>query len=63
MSLRELLMMPKTREDLVECCIMKDLHRDSSKTIIIRRSELLIDDKESTVINFSDITTYRRLKK
>ena len=55
--------MPKTREDLVECCIMKDMHSDSSKTIIIRRSELLIDDKESTVINFSDITTYRRLKK
>ena len=55
-------MMPKTRDDLVESCIMKDINNDSSKTIIVRRSELLIDDKESTVINFSDITTYRRLK-
>ena len=56
-------MMPKTRDDLVESCIMKDERGEGSKTIIIKRSELLIDDKESTVINFTDITTYRRLKK
>ena len=56
-------MMPKTRDDLVESCIMNDERGEGSKTIIIKRSELLIDDKESTVINFTDITTYRRLKK
>ena len=36
---------------------------ESETTLIIKRSSLLIDEKESTVINFSDISAYRKLKK
>ena len=35
----------------------------SETALIIKRSSLLIDEKESTVINFSDISAYRKLKK
>lgn len=55
--------MSKERDDLVESCIMRDEVGNGSKTLIIKRSDLLIDEKESSVINFTDITTYRRLKK
>ena len=36
---------------------------ESETTLIIKRSSLLIDEKESTVINFSDISAYKKLKK
>ena len=40
------------------------MKQDESETaLIIKRSSLLIDEKQSTLINFSDISDYRKLKK
>ena len=51
-----------------ECYLMNDnnmaINDDSenAKTIIVKRIQLQFDETESTVINFTDITAYIRLK-
>ena len=51
-----------------ECYLMNDngmaIREDSenAKTIIVKRIQLQFDETESTVINFTDITAYIRLK-
>ena len=51
-----------------ECYLMNDnnmaINDDSenAKTIIVKRIQLQFDETESTVINFTDLTAYIRLK-
>ena len=36
---------------------------DHDRTVIIKRNDLLIDEKECQVVSFIDITTYKMLQK
>ena len=35
---------------------------EKTRTIIVKRMDLIYNDKECQVLNFTDITTYKRLK-
>ena len=63
LSLKQLFDTPKETIDDLEAYIMHDEEGTEPKTLIVNRSTLIINEKESTVMSFSDITAYKRLKK
>ena len=74
LSLRDIMLMPASidkSKKKVETYIMlsneletKNDGDESEKdqTIIVKRSNLIFNDKECQVVNFANITTYKRLK-
>ena len=61
--MKQLFDTPKESEDNVEAYLMHEQGEAEPKTLIVKRSTLMINEKESTVMSFSDITAYKRLKK
>lgn len=39
------------------------LHNQEEKTLIVERNEMLIEERECQVVNFIDITAYKRLER
>ena len=52
----------KTQKDAVESYLMDEYDSAVSKTIVVKRSKLKIDDRECKVLSFSDITAYKQLR-
>ena len=49
--------------DQIESYTMKSITKDGEdKTLIIERNDMLIDGIECQVVNFIDITAYKRLE-
>ena len=38
------------------------LNNEDEKTLIVERNEMFIEDRECQVVNFIDITAYKRLE-
>ena len=38
------------------------MNHEEDKTLILKRNDMIIDDIECQVVNFIDISTYKRLK-
>ena len=63
-SLRDVLLDSQENLDQIESYTMKSITKDGEeKTLIIERNDMLIDGIECQVVNFIDITAYKRLER
>ena len=49
-------------EGRVQTCTMKSTVDLQDKSFIIKHSELILNEKESIIVNLTDITAYKQLK-
>ena len=52
----------KTQKEAVESYLMDENDVANSKTIVVKRTKLKIDENECKVLSFSDITAYKQLR-
>ena len=64
LSLKQVLLSSQeSSTDIVESYIMKaNRNENDERILILKRNDMIIDEKECQVVNFIDISTYRRLE-